>query len=177
MISALKNYSNTRDFDKPVPVDLSQNVDMVITMYHNAMKQGIELIKNFENVPTILCYEDEISQVWTNMIWNAIQAMKGNGILEIHIAQIQNEIHIAIKDNGPGIPHDIQSKIFEPFFTTKAKGEGTGLGLHICKKIIEKHYGTIELFSIPGNTTFTVKIPLNSPLQLTKSETKEVVLN
>lgn len=109
----------------------------------------------------MLCYPDELNQVWTNIIHNALQAMDYRGTLTIDIAQQDQQAHISITDSGQGIPEHIQSKIFEPFFTTKRPGEGSGLGLDIVKKIIDKHRGRIEVKSIPGKTTFTVSLPIN----------------
>jgi signal transduction histidine kinase len=68
-------------------------------------------------------------------------------------------VSISIEDSGPGIPIEIQKKIFEPFFTTKKAGEGSGLGLHIIRKILDKHGGYLELYSVSGCTKFTVLIP------------------
>ncbi|MCS7027366.1 MAG: ATP-binding protein, partial [Bacteroidia bacterium] len=90
-----------------------------------------------------------------------LQAMQYKGRLIIKTEVKENEILVSINDNGPGIPVEIQDKIFEPFFTTKTKGEGTGLGLDICKKIIEKHNGRMYFTSEPGNTTFYVSLPIN----------------
>jgi len=70
-------------------------------------------------------------------------------------------VSITVRDNGPGIPIEIQDKIFEPFFTTKPAGEGSGLGLDIVRKIVEKHEGSIDFESKPGRTTFFVRLPAN----------------
>jgi signal transduction histidine kinase len=91
--------------------------------------------------------------------------MGGKGTLEISIKQENDNIVIKFTDSGSGIPPEIQKKIFEPFFTTKPEGQGTGLGLDICKKIIEKHYGTISVDSVPGRTTFTVTLPIKTDLE------------
>ena len=129
--------------------------------YQNYLKQGIEIIKDYEDVPEILCYLDELNQVWTNLIHNSIQAMNGVGKITIEIKLIENEnLLISIEDNGPGIPPQIKDKIFEPFFTTKPRGEGSGLGLHIIKKILEKHNAQLQLETEPGKTKFEVKIPI-----------------
>lgn len=128
---------------------------------HNQIKRGIEVIKNYTNLPLIDCYPDQLNQVWTNLINNAIYEMNNQGILIIDTMQEQQMVKVSITDNGQGIPLEIQNKIFEPFFTTKAKGEGSGLGLDIVKKIVDKHQGTIELHSQPGQTTFTISLPLN----------------
>jgi two-component system NtrC family sensor kinase len=108
----------------------------------------------------VFCYPDELNQVWTNLIHNALQAMDYKGILTINATQQDTKVIITITDTGKGIPREIQDKIFEPFFTTKPTGEGSGLGLDIVQKIIEKHEGEIEVESMPGKTTFTVSLPI-----------------
>jgi signal transduction histidine kinase len=119
------------------------------------------VIREFQELPKIHVFVDEIGQVWNNLIVNALQAMKYQGRLIIQTYSETDKIVVKIIDNGPGIPKEIQDKIFEPFFTTKSHGEGTGLGLDICKKIVEeKHHGKIEVFSEPGCTCFTVTLPL-----------------
>ncbi len=166
IVFALKNYSRKQLDDKPVPTNLIENMNVVLTIYHNQLKYGIDVIRDFEeNLPSIYTYSDELSQVWTNFLSNSIHAMGGKGSLEISIKKIDDNIVIKFTDSGKGIPPEIQQKIFEPFFTTKPEGQGTGLGLDICKKIIEKHYGTISVESIPGRTTFTVILPIKTDLE------------
>ncbi|NBP12175.1 MAG: hypothetical protein EBV09_02555 [Actinobacteria bacterium] len=141
-------------------------------MYENQIKQGIDLNLDFEeNIPEIYCFPDEINQVWTNLIYNAIQATNGKGKLAIFVKKnsfiynnetsgiLKDGIEICIMDNGTGIPKEIQKNIFDPFFTTKKAGEGTGLGLHVCKEIIIKHGGEIGFESQPGLTNFFVHLP------------------
>ena len=72
----------------------------------------------------------------------------------------ENLILVTVEDNGPGIPEENQPKIFEPFFTTKASGEGSGLGLYLSKKIIQRHKGEISFQSSPGKTLFSIKLPI-----------------
>ncbi len=166
IVFALKNYSRRQLDDRPVPTNLIENINVVLTIYHNQLKYGIEVIRDFdENLPSIYTYSDELSQVWTNFLSNAIHAMNNKGTLEISIKKIDDNIVVKFTDSGKGIPPEIQQKIFEPFFTTKPEGQGTGLGLDICKKIVEKHYGTISVESVPGRTTFTVTLPIKTDLE------------
>ena len=106
----------------------------------------------------MLCYADEIHQVWTNIIHNALQAMALDGTLTIEVAcSKEKQIMVSFTDTGYGISDDIKARVFEPFFTTKKRGEGSGIGLDIVKKIIDKHQGYIELESEVGKgTTFRV---------------------
>lgn len=160
IVFALKNYARQSDSGEMTRTTVIEGIDLVLTIYHNQLKQGIEVIKDYQEAPTTLCYPEELSQVWTNLIHNAIQAMNNKGKLEISVAQENNQIKVQITDSGSGIPLAIQEKIFEPFFTTKPSGEGSGLGLDIVRKIIDKHQGRITVESKPGKTTFIVFIPI-----------------
>jgi PAS domain S-box-containing protein len=161
IISALKSYSYQKNYDQKEAVDINDTLDNILTIYNNQTKHSVEVIREFQELPKIHVFVDEIGQVWNNLIVNALQAMKYQGRLIIQTYPETDKIVVKIIDNGPGIPKEIQDKIFEPFFTTKPQGEGTGLGLDICKKIVEeKHHGKIEVFSEPGCTCFTVTLPL-----------------
>ena len=163
VVFALKSYAHYDHSGERVSSMITDGIDVVLTLYHNKLKHGIEVAKHYEPVPPILCYPDELNQVWTNIIHNAIQAMDGHGTLDIAVRQQDEHLLVSITDSGCGIPQEIQSRIFEPFFTTKPAGEGSGLGLGICLKIVEKHHGRIDLDSQPGRTTFIVSLPLHPP--------------
>jgi two-component system NtrC family sensor kinase len=160
IVYALKSYSQLPDAEQPVLTDIQAGVETVLRMYGNLMKNGITTITRFQKVPAIKAYPDELQQVWTNLIYNAIQAMEGQGELMIEIEQDGDEVIVSFIDNGPGIPAEILPWIFEPLFTTKKVGEGTGIGLNICKKIIERHHGRINVQSKPGQTQFWVCLPV-----------------
>lgn len=161
IVFALKNYARQSDSGEMTRATITEGIDLVLTIYHNQLKQGIEVIKDYQEVPSTLCYPEELSQVWTNLIHNSIQAMNNKGKLEITVAQQNNQIKVQITDFGPGIPSAIKEKIFEPFFTTKPPGEGSGLGLDIVRKIIDKHQGRIIVESEPGKTTFIVFLAIS----------------
>jgi PAS domain S-box-containing protein len=160
-VYALKRYSHFQQEETLETVDLVDSMEVILTLYHNQLKHGIEVEKHYADLPPIKGYGDELGQVWTNIIHNAAQAMDYAGKLTIDIGRFENggDAYVRITDSGPGIPPEIQDKIFEPFFTTKPQGEGTGLGLDICRKIIEKHRGTISVESQPGRTSFLITLP------------------
>jgi signal transduction histidine kinase len=161
IVYALKNFVRQDSSDLPISASVSESVDIVLTLYQNRIKHGIEVIKNYHAVPLIVCYPEELAQVWSNLITNAIQAMDYHGELAIKIMQQDKSVVVEIIDGGCGISDTIKDKIFQPFFTTKPAGEGSGLGLSIVRKIIDKHYGTIEVDSQPGQTVFRVSLPLD----------------
>lgn len=161
IVFALKKFSHTNDSEVATKTNVQDTMETVLTLYQNQMKRGIELSTSFEEVPMILGYSDELSQVWTNLIYNALQAMDFVGKLDVSIKQINEEVLVSVTDSGKGIPKENLDKIFEAFFTTKEAGEGTGLGLSITKKIIEKHQGRVEVESEVGKgTTFKIYLPL-----------------
>jgi signal transduction histidine kinase len=160
-VFALKSFARYDNTGEKVPSNLVDTIETVLTLYHNKLKYGINVVKNYEQLPLVWCYPDELNQVWTNLIHNALQAMDNKGTLTIQLSKQDQFAVVNITDTGIGIPDDIQSKIFDPFFTTKPAGEGSGLGLDIVKKIVDKHEGKIEFKSEIGKTTFTVSIPIH----------------
>lgn len=161
IVFALKSYAHYDQSGHKSPANIIDNIETVLTLYQNQLKQGTEVVRNYPpEVPLILCYPDELNQVWTNLIYNALQAMDNHGTLTIIIQVQKKHICIEITDSGCGIPPEILPKIFEPFFTTKPTGEGSGLGLNIVKKIIDKHDGTISVRSVKQMTTFSIYLPL-----------------
>ncbi|NEO53619.1 MAG: GHKL domain-containing protein [Okeania sp. SIO3B5] len=162
-IFALKSYARFQPTGKKQLVQVVNGLETVLEIYHNQLKRNIHLIRDYEEIPDIWGYADELIQVWTNLIHNAIQAMESGGTLTIATRKQENGIQVSIQDTGAGIPPEVQSKIFDAFFTTKSAGEGSGLGLHICQKIINKHQGKITVDSKPGYTLFCIELPVGSP--------------
>jgi signal transduction histidine kinase len=118
---------------------------------------------DFAEMSPVLCYPGALNQVWMNLLSNAAQALEGkpDGKVWVKTESDGERVLITIRDNGPGIKPEVQSKIFEPFYTTKPVGQGTGLGLSICHSIIERHGGQIWCESVLGEgTTFKVRIPI-----------------
>jgi signal transduction histidine kinase len=180
IVKSLKSFMHFDQNEKKVLADLTEGMETVLIILHNKIKMGIEVTKNYgEDVPQILCFPDELNQIWTNLIHNAIQAMDERGSLQIDIEKVSSlqgkpdidkrnpnysgdYISVSIQDSGFGIAPEIRQKIFQAFFTTKAAGEGSGLGLHIIGKILEKHEGALYLESEPGRTRFSVILPMGN---------------
>jgi signal transduction histidine kinase len=161
IVFALKSYSRFDHSGEFVETDLRDGLETVLTIYQSKLRGGVELVREFQELPRLLCLPDELNQVWTNLIHNALQAMHYKGVLRISLARDETHAIVAIKDSGSGIPAELLGRIFDPFFTTKPIGEGSGLGLDIVRKIIDKHRGRIEVQSEVGiGSTFTVYLPL-----------------
>jgi signal transduction histidine kinase len=143
-------------------VDLAMSLDDTLMILNHKIKQGVAVTRMYEPaLPRVEAYAGELNQVWTNLIDNAVQAMNGQGRLEVGARRIGDEVEVLIADSGPGIPDEIGQRIFEPFFTTKAQGVGTGLGLHIAHNIVvNRHRGRIGFTSQPGRTEFRIVLPL-----------------
>jgi signal transduction histidine kinase len=160
MILALKSFSRVDHLANKTEARLCDGLETVLTIYQGQLKQGTELVREYEDIAPLLCLPDELNQVWINLIHNALQAMNHEGTLTVGIRRVGEEAVVSVGDTGSGIPEAIRGKIFDIFFTTKPAGEGSGLGLDIVKKIIEKHQGRIDFKSEMGvGTTFFVYLP------------------
>lgn len=166
IVFSLKSYAYRKaDGAIAETANLVDNVSTVLTIYHNQLKHGINTTFEYDADPIdIECFADELNQVWTNIIHNAIQAMGGTGTLDIRIEKTDDGARVSFADSGPGVPPEIIEKIFQPFFTTKRQGEGSGLGLDICKKIIDKHHGKIEVQNSSTGAVFIVTLPARQPI-------------
>lgn len=172
IVLSLRNFSRLDEADMKA-VDIHEGIENTLLILNNRFKRGIEVIKDYGNLPLVECYPAQLNQVFMNIIGNAIDALEGvkdicseekyNRSPQIIIRTQKIDCHqicIAIRDNGSGIPPEIKNKLFDPFFTTKPMGKGTGLGLSICYQIMEKHQGKIEVISELGEgTEFVIKLP------------------
>ncbi|MGE8792504.1 PAS domain-containing sensor histidine kinase [Leptospira terpstrae] len=160
IVYSLKNYGRFDRNEAKSDINLVDTIETVLTLYQSKMKSGVECIRLYNANPIIAGYPDELIQIWTNLIYNALQAMAFKGTLTIKVEELEKEVVVRVKDTGSGIPLAIQKRIFEPFYTTKEKGEGTGLGLGIVKQSVEeRHHGRIQFQSEPGKTEFQVTLP------------------
>ncbi|MDX2215212.1 MAG: ATP-binding protein, partial [Oculatellaceae cyanobacterium bins.114] len=179
---SLRSFSHTNENDLR-PVDIHNCIDNTLLILNNRLKNSVEIIKQYGDVPTLTCHFGQISQVFMNLISNAVDALEEKAKEKTLTGELQTSdqstwepsitiaterhtsddptsqnknawVLIKISDNGPGIPKEIQGRIFETFFTTKPVGEGTGLGLAISHQIVvEKHNGKINLQSEEGQGT------------------------
>lgn len=162
LVKAIKEYSYM-DQAPVQDIDVHNGLESTLTMLAHNLKSGVEVKRDYDkSLPKISAFGSELNQVWTNLIDNAIDAMKGKGQLSLRTWREDDLVVVEIGDNGPGIPLDIQSRIFEPFFTTKGVGEGTGMGLDIAYRIVvNRHKGSMKLLSQPGDTRFQIRLPIN----------------
>ncbi|MGB3638230.1 MAG: GAF domain-containing protein [Rivularia sp. (in: cyanobacteria)] len=176
---SLRNYSRTNSDEKKA-VNLHEGIDTTLMILSHRLKAKpkcpeIQIVKKYGDLPLVKCYYGQINQVFMNLISNAIDALEESNqdksyeeieqnpnTIIITTAADDNWAIIIIADNGTGIPIQAKPKLFDAFFTTKVEGKGTGLGLSISYQIVtEKHGGTLECISSPGNgAKFVIKIPV-----------------
>ena len=164
LVAAMKDYSHL-DKGPFERIDVHEGLETTLVILAHKLKKGVTVIRDYDRtLPEICARSGELNQVWTNIIHNAIDAMDGEGTLTIRTARDRDCVLVEIGDTGSGIPPELQRRIFEPFFTTKDVGHGTGLGLDISHRIVvRRHHGDIRVQSEPGDTRFSVWIPIDQP--------------
>lgn len=162
LVGSIKNYTHMDRGAGKETVALTDGIRNTLTLLdHKLRSKHIAVTLSLpSDLPTVCGWPGELNQVWTNLIDNAIDALPDGGKLTISSEPDREFVLTKITDNGPGIPDDIQDKIFEPFFTTKAIGKGTGLGLDIVQGVVRHHNGSINVKSQPGETIFSVCLPV-----------------
>lgn len=167
IVLGLRNFSRI-DESQIKEVDIRETIDATLNLLQGELKNRIEVKKDYEPIPPIKCFASQLSQVFVNLLSNAIQAIPGSGTIWIHVSLVrekENWVQISIQDSGNGITPEHLDKIFDPFFTTKGVGQGTGLGLSITYGIIQKHGGDIQVKSQVGvGTEFIIQLPIEPKL-------------
>ncbi|MDH6127291.1 ATP-binding protein [Kitasatospora sp. GP82] len=166
LVTAAKQYSQLDRAPYQV-ADVNELLDSTLLMVSGKIGPRITVVREYDRtLPKIPAYPGELNQVWTNLIDNAVSAMKSTdaeGTLTVRTARDGGHLLVEFGDTGPGVPAEIRDRIFDPFFTTKPVGEGTGLGLDISWRIVvNKHHGDLRVRSVPGDTRFQVRLPLTS---------------
>lgn len=167
IVGNLKNFARTDQGEGFEPYDVNAGIQGTLVVAMNEIRFIADAKLETGTVSRVMARGSEINQVLLNILVNAAQAIEGQhrkdkGIIEIRTYEDRGNAVIRIRDDGPGIPEDVQKHIFDPFFTTKAPGKGTGLGLSISYDIIvTKHGGSLRVDSVPGTgTTFTIELPI-----------------
>lgn len=166
IVMSLKSFSHVDEAELQ-EVSLVDEIEVALRLLANQLKYKCDLNKEFADIPKVFCYPKQLTQVFVNLIMNAVQSMDSEkrGLLSVRVYQREDKgfVYFEIEDDGCGIPKEILAKIFDPFYSTKKVGEGTGLGLSISHAIIEKHHGKIEVNSEVGKgTKFTIELPVNA---------------
>lgn len=168
LVASVKAYSHMDRGMGKQPTDLRIGIENTLRILAHEVKAKKIAIERVipEDLPSVFGYAGELNQVWTNLLDNAIDAAPEGGKVRIEAEKDDGLVAVRIIDNGGGIPENIREKIFEPFYTTKPPGEGTGLGLDIVQRIVtQQHSGSITVASKPGETIFTVLLPVTAPAE------------
>ncbi len=161
IVQGLKSFSRVDDAQM-CEEDLHAGIESTLKVVDNEIKYKCEVVKEFGELPPVLCNLAQLNQVFMNLIVNAAQAIDSQGTLRIKTAVEGDLAVLRFRDTGSGIPSDKIGSIFDPFFTTKPVGSGTGLGLSISFGIVQDHGGTIEVESEEGvGTEFTIRLPIS----------------
>jgi len=159
LVGAVKSYAQL-DRASMQQTDLAEGLESTLAMLAHRIPPGVTVVRNYgPDVPRIEALAAELNQVWTNLIHNALDAMAGEGTLRISTRMSANAVLVEIGDTGPGMSPETKAHAFDPFYTTKGVGEGTGLGLDISRRIVDRHGGEITIESSPGATVLCVRLP------------------
>ncbi len=155
----------------PCPVDVRKSLDAAIRMAGNELRHRTRLVKRIDAVPPVIADPHRLEQVFVNLLMNAVQALpvrrdRRNEIIVSVTPDGDDQVRISVKDNGHGISDERLQHVFEPFFTTRRVGKGSGLGLSICRSIVESFKGNIRLTSVPDKgTEAVVRLPAAGSLK------------
>jgi signal transduction histidine kinase len=164
LVAAVKGFTQVDRETTPRPTDVGQGLTDTLTMLRSKVKakSAAVTVSVAPGLPAVLGYGGELNQVWMNLIDNALDAVANGGRVDVSADWQGAKLVVRIADNGPGIPDAVLPRIFDPFFTTKPVGQGTGLGLDIVRRLVNRHDGEIDVESRPGRTIFTVSLPVRS---------------
>jgi signal transduction histidine kinase len=163
LIAAVKSYSQL-DRAAMQATDLREGLESTLVMLAHRTPQGVTVVRDYgPDVPLIQALAAELNQVWTNLITNALDAMDGQGTLRVSTRVDADAVVVEVADTGCGMSPETKEHAFDPFFTTKGVGQGTGLGLDISRRVVERHSGDIAVDSVPGHTVFRVRLPTSRP--------------
>ena len=162
IVRDMKEFSHAGS-DKPEYTDVNKGLESTLNIVWNEIKYKSEVKTLYGDIPQVLCYPQQLNQVFMNILVNAAHAIEGRGVITLRTFSENGNVVIEISDTGKGISPEHLSRIFEPFFTTKPVGMGTGLGLSVAYAIIKKHNGEITVDSKVGaGTRFQVCIPVEA---------------
>ena len=153
----LRSFSGS--YDDTISVDINQGLESTIDLISYDVKDRIDIIRDFGEIPLIQGKPGQLNQVFMNLLINASHAIENRGEINVKTYTQDNNVCISVSDSGHGIPEQLLPFIFEPFYTTKTNGQGTGLGLSVSKKIVEQHNGTIQVDTKENEgTTFIISL-------------------
>jgi len=165
LVAAVKGFTYMDQAPASEDVDIRRGItDTVAVLGAKIRAKAVAVTVNLpSDVARVRGFGGELNQVWANLIDNALDAVPNEGHIDVTAGRELDRVVVHIVDDGPGIPREIQGRIFDPFFTTKEVGQGTGLGLDIVRRLLQRHDGEVEVESRPGRTEFRVRLPVAAP--------------
>lgn len=160
LVTALKKYSRNHLENKPALLDIQLEIENVLQLYGYLLRSGVEIITDFRPTPKIMGNANELQQVWTSLLQNALQAVRGKGRVVIVTEETGDELIVRFIDNGSALTPDSIPKLFDPYHSSALADNAEGFGLPLCKEIVERHRGRIEAASLYGENRFSVYLPL-----------------
>ncbi len=162
LLAAVKGFTHMDQANVAESVDLGPSLGNTVSVLKSkAREKSVAVTLDLEaELPKVRGFAGELSQVWGNLIDNALDAVENGGRVEVLAIRESQSVVVRIRDDGPGIPSEVRDRIFDPFFTTKPMGQGTGLGLDIVRRLVRHNDGAIDFESRPGRTEFRVRLPI-----------------
>jgi signal transduction histidine kinase len=162
LVTAVRGFTRVDASTVPQPVDIGEGLGQTLAVLAGkARGKAIRMAVTVEDgLPPVRGLGAELNQVWSNLIDNALDAAPQGGNVTVSAARKDDCVVVRVADDGGGITPEIRERIFDPFFTTKDVGKGTGLGLDIVRRLVERHDGDIDVSSEPGRTVFSVSLPV-----------------
>ena len=160
LVDELRRFSSANS-PEVGPVDLRGILNSTVRLVESSYRNRVEFKLEIDKLPPVMGITGQLQQVLMNLLINACQSIKERGVIHLRSRAEEGCAVIEVVDSGEGIPADVLPRIFEPYFSTKSPTDGTGLGLPISKRIVEKHGGRLDVVSVPGQgTTFTIVLPI-----------------
>jgi signal transduction histidine kinase len=162
LVASVKGFTQVDQSPVPQQLEISRGLmDTVAVLKGKARKKAISVeIQIDDHLPAVRAVPGELNQIWANIIDNALDAAPHGGRVEVTAHTAPGHVIVSVVDDGPGMAPAVRDRIFDPFFTTKDVGQGTGLGLDIVRRLVQRHDGAIEVHSVPGRTEFRVSLPI-----------------
>ncbi len=162
LVTAVRGFTRVDSTTVPQEVDLAEGLTHTLAVLRGkAHEKSIGMTLTVQDgLPRVRAVAAELNQIWANLVDNALDAVPKSGRVEVTAAREHGRVVVRVIDDGPGIPDEVRGQIFDPFFTTKDVGKGTGLGLDIVRRLVDRHDGDIEVQSRPGRTEFIVSLPI-----------------
>ena len=170
IVTDLRDFSHV-DGSVACEEDVNDLLDKTVNVAWNGLKDKVEIVRDYGDIPAVVCYGGKLAQVFLNLLVNAAQAIEERGTVTVRTLREGDDVRIEVTDTGCGVAREDLHRIFDPFFTTKEVGSGTGLGLHLAYTTVQAHGGRIHVESVPGaGTTFRIELPIAGPSDVKEQE-------